>query len=353
MKEGEIINGYRILEDFKVAGGMSKISFAEKDGNVYFIKEFLSPKYPTEGSGGSEKVRAQKRRNCDLFEKHHKDLNNAIGTRCAGTGGSLIYAIDFFRYGACYYKVTEKVDVSSLSCENIAKLPLDKILLIAKSAVNSIKILHGEKIVHGDLKPDNLLIKDASKGYVIKLIDFDDSYFECKPPTDRECLVGTPEYYSPEQAEYITDEDDEVDGNTLTCKSDIFTLGIIFSEYFSGGKPVFEDKDACTWKCIKEGNKFSFKKPIHPDIDALIKKMLALNPSDRPSIGDVLEKLKDLDPTKTVRKEDSPKNTLRGKLLGLADPKITEGCSLGIEKEETPSYSSAGLKGKGLGLSGK
>lgn len=43
MLKGENIKGYRILEDFKVAGGMSKISFAEKDGKTYFIKEFLAP----------------------------------------------------------------------------------------------------------------------------------------------------------------------------------------------------------------------------------------------------------------------------------------------------------------------
>ena len=111
---------------------------------------------------------------------------------------------------------------------------MERILLIAKSAVHSIRILHGLKIVHGDLKPDNLPIKEAKAGYVVKLIDFDDSYFEGRPPKDHEELVGTPEYYSPEQAAYIMDEDEEIPGDTLTCKSDIFTLGIIFSEYFSG-----------------------------------------------------------------------------------------------------------------------
>ena len=45
MLKGENIHGYHILEDFKVAGGMSKISFADKEGKIYFIKEFLAPKY--------------------------------------------------------------------------------------------------------------------------------------------------------------------------------------------------------------------------------------------------------------------------------------------------------------------
>ena len=300
MLKGEIINGYRILEDFKVAGGMSKISFAEKEGKTYFIKEFLAPKYPTPDSPGSEKTKEKKRKACDEFEKHHRDLNNAISKCCAGTGGNLIYAIDFFRNGASYYKVTEKIDISTLPCENIARLPLEKILLIAKSAVHSIKILHGLKIVHGDLKPDNLPIKEAMRGYVVKLIDFDDSYFECNPPSDRENLVGTPEYYSPEQAAYIMDEDEEIEGDTLTCKSDIFTLGIIFSEYFSGEKPVLSDSHKNTWTCISDGKSVSFKKSLPTKIENLIRSMLALNPNDRPSISEVFNVLKDVKPEDKV-----------------------------------------------------
>lgn len=291
MQKDDIINGYRILEDFKVAGGMSKISFAKKGEKTYFIKEFLAPKFPTADSPGSEKTKEKKRKECEVFEKHHKDLNKAIGMHCSGSGGHLIYAIDFFRNGASYYKVTEKIDILSFPCENISKLPIEKILIIAKSAVHSIKILHGLKIVHGDLKPDNLPIKEVPKGYVVKLIDFDDSYFECKPPIDRENLVGTPEYYSPEQAAYIMDEDDEIKGDVLTCKSDIFTLGIIFCEYFSGGKPVLAEGYKSTWECIKDGKSFSFKKDIHPQMDVMIRKMLSLNPSERPTITEVSNSL--------------------------------------------------------------
>lgn len=296
MLKGENIHGYHILEDFKVAGGMSKISFADKGGKIYFIKEFLAPKYPTPDSPGSDRIKEQKRRACDAFEKHHRDLNNAIGKCCAGTGGNLIYAIDFFREGASYYKVTEKIDISTLPCSEISKLPLDKVLLIAKSAVHSIRILHGLKIVHGDLKPDNLPIKEAMIGYVVKLIDFDDSYFECNPPSDRENLVGTPEYYSPEQAAYIMDEDEEIEGNTLTCKSDIFTLGIIFCEYFTGEKPILPGEFKNTWTCVNEGHSVSFSKRLPIQIESLIQKMLSKDPENRPTIGEVFNVLKDVKP---------------------------------------------------------
>lgn len=372
MLKGEVINGYRILEDFKVAGGMSKISFAEKGGKTYFIKEFLAPKYPTPDSPGSEKTKEKKRKACDEFEKHHRDLNNAIGKCCAGIGGNLIYAIDFFRNGASYYKVTEKIDISTLPCEDIARLPLDKILLIAKSAVHSIKILHGLKIVHGDLKPDNLPIKEAMRGYVVKLIDFDDSYFECNPPSDRENLVGTPEYYSPEQAAYIMDEDEEIEGDTLTCKSDIFTLGIIFSEYFSGDKPILSGGHKNTWTCINDGKSISFKKVLPAKIESLIRSMLSLNPNDRPSISEVFNILKDIKPEDGVIGSEgttTPKDTTKKPVLRFG-PGLKPSGSKGVEfttsksdgpkppmtsssmDEERPKKT-GGLRGSGLKIADK
>lgn len=355
MLKGEIINGYRIIEDFKVAGGMSKISFAEKNGKTYFIKEFLSPKYPIPDSPGSERTKERKRKACEEFEEHHRNLNSAISKRCAGTGGNLIYAIDFFRYGASYYKVTEKINISTLPCESIARLPLEKILLIAKSAVHSIKILHDLKIVHGDLKPDNLPIKDAMGGYIVKLIDFDDSYFECKPPLDRESLVGTPEYYSPEQAAYIMDEDEETAGETLTCKSDIFTLGIIFSEYFSGEKPQLSGTYKSTWACINAGEPFNFKKALPTKIDKLIRAMLSLNPKDRPTIREVFNVLKDVKPEdKAVMSDGTTSPKLR------FGPGFRHSRSGGKESKRSIESStkvkenkSKGLRGDGLKIADK
>ena len=44
----EIIRGYEILEPFRiVGGGQSRWTFARKDTRNYFIKQFLSPTYPT------------------------------------------------------------------------------------------------------------------------------------------------------------------------------------------------------------------------------------------------------------------------------------------------------------------
>ena len=71
MRKGDIIGGYYILQDFIVAGGMSKISFAKRGDTEYFIKEFLSPKYPVAGAPGSPVSIARKQKRCNEFEAHH------------------------------------------------------------------------------------------------------------------------------------------------------------------------------------------------------------------------------------------------------------------------------------------
>lgn len=355
MIKGQNINGYHILEDFKVAGGMSKVSFAKKGDKEYFIKEFLYPKYPTPESPGSEAVKAKKRKACEVFEKHHRDINNKIGSKCS-LGGNLVFAVDFFRCGPCYYKINERIDTSSISCNEISKLPTEKILIIVKSVCHSVQILHDLKIVHGDLKPDNILIKKTPKGYSGKLIDFDDSYFDGNPPVDRECVVGTPEYYSPEQAAYIMDEDEEISGSILTCKSDIFTLGIIITEYFTGEKPVVSK--GAVWSAVKNGETPSFSKPLNANLKKLLLEMLSLDSASRPGIKEVFERFRNFDKEPSVilgekhDKEGEVGSTpiLRGK--GLISKK-DKGEVIVPPEPETPPRTGSGLRGKGLEIAKK
>ncbi len=291
---GEVINGYKLTTDWQVVGGMSEIAFASKGGKEWFIKKFISPKYPTPDSPGSERIKAQKRKNCEEFESRQKELNKRIGSKC-GLGGNLVCAHDFFRVETCYYKVTEKIDVSSIAISDICRLNHKDLMVILRSLVHSLKIMHNENIVHGDLKPDNILIKVTGTGtYTAKLIDFDDSYFSQKPPTDREQVVGTPEYYSPELYEYISDEDEEVSGATLTTKSDIFALGVIFAEYITGVKPLIPSEYSGTYAAAKDGATISFKESTHltPRLRTLLSKMLKLNAEERPTIDEVQNELR-------------------------------------------------------------
>jgi serine/threonine protein kinase len=304
MKKGDMIRDYRILNDFIVAGGMSKISFAKRGDTEYFIKEFLSPRYPVKGAPGSPESIARRQKRCDAFEAHHKKLNDAIGSKCA-FGGNLVYAVDFFRAETSYYKITEKIDVASLTSKDISKLPLDKILIILKTVTHSLKILHDLNIVHGDLKPDNILIKQTKTGgYTTKLIDFDNSYFSEYPPENKEEVVGTPEYYSPELATYIKTGETDEDRKTLTVQSDIFALGIIFTEYLTGEKPKFNSKYNYTWEAIIDHSSINIKGGGRTiKLKELLCLMLQKEKEKRPSIEEVFNILKHSDIAKELIEE--------------------------------------------------
>jgi serine/threonine protein kinase len=286
MKAGDVINGYLLLEDFKVVGaGLSKWTFAERGGRQFFIKEFLSPTYPDDAAPGSEKTKAKKRARCATFEAHHRGMQKALAPLSA-YGGNLIVTLDFFRWGAKYYKVTEKVDAEDLGPTGIAGLELRWQLVLMKSVAHSLRILHDLRIVHGDLKPTNILVKRTELGYTSKLIDFDSSYIAGNPPPFEE-IVGTINYYSPELLGYI--QDVGVQPTELGVASDVFALGLIYTEFLTGAVPPF---DAATYHepavAVRSGETLRIPRAgIVPALADLVDAMLLADPTLRPSIGQV------------------------------------------------------------------
>jgi serine/threonine protein kinase len=236
VRAGDTLQGYRLLEDFRVVGaGLSEWSFAERDGRTYFIKRFLAPTYPNDAAPGSAKTKVCKRARCAAFEAHHRGIQAAMAP-LTSYGGNLIATLDFFRHGAKYYKMTEKVDLAGLEPRDVAELGFPAQLVLLKTVAHSLKILHDLNIVHSDLKPSNVMIKRTELGYTTKLIDFDSSYLVGSPPPPEE-IVGTMNYYSPELVSYIQGSAGAAD---LTEASDIFALGLIYAEYLTGALPAFD-----------------------------------------------------------------------------------------------------------------
>lgn len=313
MHKGELINGYEILQDFTTKGsGLSKWTFARKYGIDYFIKEFLSPTYPVEGSPGSQKTKELKGKMCAEFENHHKRLQDALDDKCS-CGGNLVITKEFFRFRSKYYKVTVKIDVTSLSIDDVVKISPENKLLILKTVSHSLRVLHSANIVHGDLKPDNILIKKTETGnFTTKLIDFDNSYFNGEPPNQTE-VVGDMVYYSPELGNYVKGECSSPE--LLTLKSDIFSLGLIFHQYCTGSLPEFDvDKFNYAYVAVNNGEKLKFHDGLSEKIRLLLERMVAKDPADRPGIHTVFNSLKEKDILEPVTPELKTKSMVRGSL---------------------------------------
>jgi serine/threonine protein kinase len=145
----------------------------------------------------------------------------------------------------------------------------------------ALQIAHQNKIIHRDLKPENILIDDH---LTVKIADFglahvdDDTHL-----TMPSALIGTPAYMAPEQ----------VKGEMISYQSDIFSLGIIIYELFTGKHP-FVGKDAAeTLNNILKGYTASHRKSCQSlpgDLQQIIANCLQADPAKRyKNINQIIE----------------------------------------------------------------
>jgi eukaryotic-like serine/threonine-protein kinase len=284
MKKGDVLNGYVLTTDPQGGGGHSEWAFAQKDGEEYFLKRFLYPAYPLPDGPGSEKTKAYNRQRSENFQRQQRLVMRKLRP-IAGEGGNLVVTKDFFRERAFYYKVTAKVDVSMISVRDIAAMDRDSRILIMLTAAKSLDTLHKAGLVHGDVKPDNLLIKALGKGrFAIKVIDFDNCFSVHDPPAADQ-LVGDPTFYSPELLRYTVGA---APGDHLDEKNDVFALGLVFWQYLTGERPELPGGVNYPAEAVSQGSLLSLPRSVEDrPLADLVHSMLASGAGDRPSMSDV------------------------------------------------------------------
>ena len=275
------LNGYELNAPLKNDNsGFSKWGFCTKAGKEYFIKEFLSPVYPS-GEGMSESQIAAKIRNCEKFEREKAALYNKINI---SSRGNVIRIKDFFRFENHYYIVTDKIPSLALSPSEIAGLPMKDRLAICRVIAHEFYRLHSEGIVHCDVKPDNILLQRTKSGRITaKIIDFDNSFLVTNPPPLTEEFNGDLVYMSPEGFMRIREEDVE-----LTTKLDIYSLALLFCYYLSGELPIYNDPDCdYAFEATLDGIAPQFPYAVPEKFCDLFERMLSENPDDRPDAYEV------------------------------------------------------------------
>lgn len=334
MRRNDVINGYRVLRDPEtVGGGQCRWTFVERGGREYFMKQYLSPKYPVASSPGSAETKRLQLERCEAFERHHREIMTALSGIASRKreGGNLVVAADWFLEGTTYYKITEKIDVTSLTPADIAVRPLADRLLLLITVSHSLQILHAKNIVHGDLKPENILIKTAEAGTLTsKVIDFDNAYFSGAPPLNQAELVGTMSHYSPEVLGYIKGVRL---AEELTLASDVFSLGLVFCQYLAGHLPVSSEVGLACDAAVDE----SLVLPEVIELDGLrrlLENMLHPKPEHRPTITEVYQALRALRTggryTDSERRR-APASMLRGVDRFGSRPAVAEPDALGAD----------------------
>jgi eukaryotic-like serine/threonine-protein kinase len=96
---------------------------------------------------------------------------------------------------------------------------------IALQIARAVEYVHTRKIVHRDIKPDNIRILPTG---TVKLMDFGIAKLEGLSRTQAGYVLGTPYYMAPEQ----------IRGGEVTPLVDVYAFGILLFELFAGVKPV-------------------------------------------------------------------------------------------------------------------
>ncbi|MER5941076.1 lipopolysaccharide kinase InaA family protein [Streptomyces sp. NPDC001928] len=290
MKQGDVIGGYRIVsEPTNANGGKCIWAFAEKDGHQYFIKRFLEPKRPRDDAADSASVRIR-RQLAREFEERHRTIMNRLRPDARG-GGNLVLATDFFHEGSTYYKVTERIDTSSLEKPQALE-PRHKLVLL-KTLGNSLQQLHDIDIVHGDLKPLNVLVQKRPDAtfHTAKLIDFDDSYVSGNPP-EPDDIAGDSVYGAPEWRRYMQ-RDGSVGPDQLTCAVDVFALGLMTHLYLTGELPHHDGRYGSPADAVSAGELLDLDTRLSNEMLGLLRAMTARAPHSRPRIATFLKTLSD------------------------------------------------------------
>ena len=140
-------------------------------------------------------------------------------------------------FGTCSLSPEERADVFLLEFidgQNLKqiladkeRLPEQRVLQIIAQIASGLDVAHSNNIIHRDIKPENILVCNNTER--VKLTDFGIACFQSKERLTRVGLtIGTAHYMSPEQVQ---------DASGVDCRSDVFSLGVVFYEMLTGHKP--------------------------------------------------------------------------------------------------------------------
>jgi eukaryotic-like serine/threonine-protein kinase len=153
------------------------------------------------------------------------------------------------------------------------RYPTGQMVNILIGVCEALSALHRRGLIHGDMKPENIVVDHAGKP---TLVDFG---FSCKAGSHAESIKGTREYMAPEQ----------VDRGRLTEKTDIYNFGASMYFLFAGRHvPAFipAPGDGTLFigsRSVDAPSLRTLNSSIPAPLDEIVLRCIRKDPLDRPS----------------------------------------------------------------------
>jgi serine/threonine protein kinase len=189
---------------------------------------------------------------------------------------NVVQVFDFGTEGELAYIVMEFIQGKELkdSFDGKERFDLETIFRLMTELLAALDFAHEAGIIHRDVKPANVMIDGAGHA---KLTDFGVARVT-EPEGDQSektragTIVGTPAYMSPEQ----------IQGQPLDRRTDIFSAGIIFYQLLTWQKPFTGSQWELAKKIIEDDPVWpSSLVEIPADIDRVVARALAKQPERR------------------------------------------------------------------------
>ena len=171
------------------------------------------------------------------------------------------------------YLAMEFVEGETLDafCREDTLLPVGTVVGLVAAAADALAFAHGQGIVHRDIKPANLMRVGET---TVKIMDFGLAKNPTTSMTHDGALLGTPNYMSPEQ----------VRGEALDGRADLFSLGVVLYEMLTGEKPFGGDSiSSVLYRIVNEPPKAASLRldRVPAPLAAFLTRALAKSASDR------------------------------------------------------------------------
>ena len=162
-------------------------------------------------------------------------------------------------------------DLASL-LKRIGYLPQDRAVLLAHQLCLGLAAAHKKGVLHRDLKPSNVMVDGRG---TLLITDFGLASLAGQV-SRRDVRAGTPLYMAPEQ----------LAGKDVTFQSDIYSLGLVLHEMFTG-QPAYKADSIAELVSQRESgplpNPSAHVAVLNPDVERVILRCLRTKPGDRPA----------------------------------------------------------------------